>query len=236
MDAALATGYFSASNRSLTKTRGHPKAMDTPLPPDLLTPFNQHLAQVRDWCAQHQVALGVGEMAFGAGLIALGVTTGTIEMGTQLIASHMGGFNSTAMIGSTIGAPLGAYAGSVLGSIGVVAAGTGIGIPAIIVIAGSSAILAAAGYTIGDIAHHALSPTPDVLTLLTGSSLLLAGTCLLIKGARRILRDQQVKSAVLNSLSDVRKGLLILPELAVKVVATSREELDRFKAETDQVP
>lgn len=45
--------------------------------------FDRIMRATRTWSSKHQWEIGVAEMAAGAGLIALGVNTGVIEMGKE---------------------------------------------------------------------------------------------------------------------------------------------------------
>lgn len=175
------------------------------------------------WCDEHQVALGVGEMAAGAGLIAFGVSTGAIELGSMLVATHAPIVNAQALAGSLGGAGAGGWVGAILGSMGVAAAGTAIGIPGLLVVAGASAIFGLAGYTVGDIVHNLMTPAPDIITLLGSGSLALAGAYLLLRGGRRILSN-------CNTYEPLNQRILHLASLSAKVIARNREELTRYAA------
>jgi hypothetical protein len=201
------------------------------LPGSLSRSIQRVSANISTWCAEHQVALGVGEMAAGAAMIAMGVKSGAIEIGANLLVTHTPLMNAGGLAGAIAGAATGAWVGSTLGAIGIAAAGTAIGIPAAIVILGSAAIFSLAGYALGDVLHNYLTPDLDVMTLAGGGALLLAGTYLLIKGGRRLMREYNLLEPLKNTLSNIRDGLIILPSIAVEVVARTWEELDGFKAE-----
>lgn len=205
------------------------------LPGSLTNSLQRISANLSTWCVEHQVALGVGEMAAGAAMIALGVKSGAIEIGANLLVTHTPLMNAGGLAGAFAGAAAGSWVGSTLGAIGIAVAGTAIGIPAAVVIAGSAAIFALAGYAFGDVLHNYLTPDLDVMTLLGGGALLLAGTYLLVKGGRRLMREYDVLEPLKNKLSDIREGLLILPSIAVEVVARTKEELAGFKAEWSKV-
>jgi hypothetical protein len=175
-------------------------------------------------------------MAAGAAMVAMGVKSGAIEIGANLLGTHNPLMNTGTMVGTATGIGFGAWVGAMLGSIGVAAAGTAIGIPAIVVIGGAAVIFGLAGYTLGDLANNFLTPSLDIATLVGGGSLLVAGTYLLIKGARRILSHQNLKSALLNKVSDIREGLIILPSLTAEVIAHTKEELASFATELMTLP
>mgnify|MGYP003488323708 FL=1 len=201
------------------------------LPGSLANSLQRISAKLSAWCVEHQVALGVGEMAAGSAMIFMGVKSGAIEIGANLLVTHTPLMNAGGLAGAIAGAATGAWVGSTLGAIGIAAAGTAIGIPAAVVIGGSAAIFALAGYTLGDVLHNYLTPDLDIMTLLGGSALLLAGTYLLVKGGRRLMREYDLLEPLKNKLSDIRDGLLMLPSIPVDVVARTWEELAGFKAE-----
>ena len=183
------------------------------LPSSLANSLQRISAKLSAWCVEHQVALGVGEMAAGSAMIFMGVKSGAIEIGANLLVTHTPLMNAGGLAGAIAGAATGAWVGSTLGAIGIAAAGTAIGIPAAVVIGGSAAIFALAGYTLGDVLHNYLTPDLDIMTLLGGSALLLAGTYLLVKGGRRLMREYDLLEPLKNKLSDIRDGLLMLPFL-----------------------
>jgi hypothetical protein len=175
--------------------------------------------------------MGVAEMAAGAAMVAMGVKSGAIEIGANLLVTHTPLMNAGGLAGAIAGAAVGSWVGSTLGAIGVAAAGTAIGIPAAVVIGGAAVIFALAGYALGDVLHNYLTPDLDVMTLLGGGALLLAGTYLLVKGGRRLIREYNLLEPLKNTLLDIRDGLLILPSITAKVIARTQEELAGFAAE-----
>ena len=179
------------------------------------------MAYVHDWCSKNQWAVGIGEMAAGAGLIATGIQIGHIQMGSDILGTKLGGFNTESLAGGALGLGAGAVAGVVLGSIGVAALGGAIGIPALLIIGGGSAIFGAAGYTMGDAVHNFLHPAIDVGQVFAGTSLLAIGTALLIDGARRLITDESVK----RSLSDFCDGVVKLAHLTAEVIVDSYDAL-----------
>lgn len=188
-------------------------------------------ANISKWCAEHQVALGVGEMAAGAAMVALGVKSGAIEIGANLLITHTPLINAGGLAGAIAGAAAGSWVGSTLGAIGIAAAGTAIGIPATVVIGGSAGIFALAGYALGDVLHNYLTPDLDVMALLGGGALLLAGAYLLIRGGRKLMHEYKMLDTLKNTLSDIHDGLLILPSITAQVIARTQEEFAGFTAE-----
>ncbi len=194
--------------------------------------FSNALSYAERWCNDNQLAIGVGEMAIGAGLIAWGVHNGVIEMGTQLVATELGGINVESIIGATGGTGIGAIAGSIIGSIGVAGMGGAIGIPAALVVGGTAAVLGLAGYTAGDVAHNVTAHALDINTLIANGSVLLVGVALLIDGARRCITDKKV----LSSLSQFNEKAIHLNELSSRIVAKTMEELQGFIEELKKLP
>lgn len=188
-------------------------------------------AIISTWCAEHQVALGVGEMAAGAAMVALGVKSGAIEIGANLLVTHTPLMNAGGLAGAIAGAVTGSWVGSTLGAIGIAAAGTAIGIPAAVVIGGSAGIFALAGYALGDVLNNYLTPDLDVMALFGGGALLLAGAYLLVRGGRRLMREYNLLEPLKNTLSDIRDGLLILPPITAQVIARTQKEFAGFTAE-----
>ncbi len=180
----------------------------------------------KEWADQNALAIGLAEMTLGAGLIAWGVQNGFIEMGTQLVATHLmdeklNGFNMESIVGTAAGAGLGALAGKIIGSIGLAAMGGAIGIPAALVIGGCSAVLALAGYTAGDILHNTLNPPVDLQAFLETGSIMLVGVGLLLLGAKTCLKDETVNTAY----TYLKDKTLYLKPLVVKVIANNKDEL-----------
>lgn len=186
--------------------------------------FASTLNYVKDWCKEHQWAVGIGEMAAGAGLICAGIQMGHIHLGTDIVGVDAGGFSHGALEAAGGGGGTGALASVILGNIGVVAMGGGIGIPAWVLSLGASAIFLAAGYSVGDAVHHFLNPSVNLAQVFDGGSLLAIGVALLIDGARRLLSDKQFKEA----LSRFCEGVICLVELASEVVVDSVETLAGF--------
>jgi len=196
-----------------------------------LRSFSEALEFAKEWCSENQWAVGVGEMAVGAGLIAWGVHNGVIEMGSQLVATEIGGSNVESIVGVAGGSGIGALAGSIVGSIGVVGMGGAIGIPAALVIGGAAAVLGMAGYTAGDVAHNVTNAI-DTNAIVTNGSVLLVGVALIIDGARRCIKDPKV----LAVLSLFKEKALVLNDLSSKIIASSMEDLQGFIEELKKLP
>lgn len=182
--------------------------------------FKQAVEYASDWCKKHQWEIGAAEMALGASVIALGVQSGAIEIGKDIVGSALHNFNIGDKLGGAIGGGTGAVAGAIIGSIGVVPFG-GIAIPAAVMIGGGALVLGSLGYTAGDLIYNFLNPASDLGQFFAGASLLVVGAALLVDGARRIIKDKRVLAAV----SRIKDGVLCLVDLAVKVVAKSMSEL-----------
>jgi hypothetical protein len=195
--------------------------------------FNEVLEGITDWCSENQLATGVGEMAVGANLIAWGVHNGVIEMGTQLVATQIGGTNLESLVASLGGSGVGAVAASILGSIGIDGMGGAIGVPAALVIGGASAVFAMAGYTVGDIAHNIDNPPVDYGVLsANSSSMLLIGLSLIVDGARRCISDR----SILAKLSIFTEDVIYLKAITAAIVAKTVAELNGFIDELKKLP
>jgi len=181
-------------------------------------------ADITKWAAEHQIAVGAAEVAAGAGLIAWGVNNGVIEMGAQLLGVEMGESIEASSVGAASGGALGAFAGNILGSIGVAAMGGAIGIPALAVAGGAAAVLALAGYVAGDLIGNYQSIPLDPVAIAANGGLLLVGVGLMVDGCRRILGDDATKQA----WSDFKDGVLHLQTLTASAAIDSIESLKAF--------
>jgi hypothetical protein len=186
------------------------------------TKFGLALDYVGEWCAKHQWAVGVGEMAAGTALVVAGIKLGHIHPGTWL-GTKVGGFNGGALAGGAAGGTAGAIAGGVLGGIGVATGGGAIGIPAWLLASGGAAAFGASGYAIGDAVHKFLNPGIDIGQVFAGGSLLIIGVALIIDGARRFINDEAVR----RLFSNVKDGVVYLAGLTADVVADSWEAIKR---------
>lgn len=186
--------------------------------------FRRTYDYVADWATQNQWSIGVAEMAAGASLIAWGVHSGNVHLGEQIhgiqtqafqkgvdaASSGMPDFGSASSIGGLGGMGIGAVAGTILGTIGVVALGGAVGVPAWIVAGGGALIFGSAGYTLTDVVGRFLAPetilsTPSSTLLSSDSivgptvwnaSFMALGLALMLDGARRVLKDEKVKVKV----------------------------------------
>ena len=194
--------------------------------------FNQAIEYANDWCRNHQWEIGVAEMALGAGVIALGVQNGAIEMGRDIVGSATSSFNLGNKAGAAVGGGIGLVAGAVIGGIGIATGGVAVGIPTALVVGGGALLLGSLGYTSGDLIHNFLNPPIDVGQFFANTSLMAVGIALLIDGARRIIKDARVLAAA----SRVMNGIIYLVDLAVKVVARSMAELKDFMRHLVSMP
>jgi len=185
--------------------------------------FSKALASTRAWCADNQWAVGLGEMAVGASLVAWGVQNGVIEMGREVLGTGLGSLGFPAA-GGMAGVGLGGLAGHVLGGIGVAAGGTAIGIPTLLVAGGAAAVFGLAGYGAGSLLQNLMPPAVDVQALVQNGALLTVGVALIVHGARTLVQDDKA----LAMLSAVVDRTLVLTELTARVVACSKTELQGF--------
>ena len=178
--------------------------------------FQTLLGYSKEWCSTHQWAVGVGEMALGAAVITWGLQTGNIDMGSQVVGSQ---WSDGGIFGAATGAGIGGIAASFIGSIGITAMGTAIGLPAVALIAGGAAIFSAFGYSVGDVAQRFFEP-PGGFGF-ADASILAIGLALLVDGARRLITDEKVLALV----SRLQDGVIKLAKLTAKVIAKTWEEL-----------
>lgn len=188
------------------------------------------------WCATNPVPLGVCQVAAGAALIALGVKTGAIEIGSALLATHVPLINGGAATGALGGGAAGGWAGSVLGGIGVAAAGTAIGIPAALVAGGAACVFSLAGYAVGDMAHNILFPGIDPSAVVVPGSLLVIGTYLVLKGSTDVLRALGMPALLKSGISIAKNSILKLSPLSDEILVLSKAELAGFAAEWSTAP
>ncbi len=194
--------------------------------------FARAFRYAKEWCSAHQWEVGAAEMALGAAAIAWSVQNGAIEMGRDLVASGFADELLGAKVGSTVGAGIGLIGSAVLGSIGVTALGGAVGIPALLLMGGGSLLLGSFGYTVGDLAQRFLSVQTSAGDFFGAASVFAVGIALLIDGARRVIKDEDV----LSLASAFRDGAIYLADLSVEVVATTLEELKAFMQSLAEVP
>lgn len=193
--------------------------------------FQKALDHTKDWCREHQWELGAAEMALGASAIAWAVHNGVIEMGHDIVASTFTENHLDLGLGVASGS-LGALAGNALGSIGIVGAGGGIGIPALFVTLGGSIILGTAGYTIGNMATEFLKPAADFTAFFGSASVLAVGLGLVIDGAKRVVKDERLTDMKCN----FKNRVIYLHDVSVEVVAQSADDLKSFAKELKKAP
>lgn len=196
-----------------------------------LKSFSEAFEFAKKWCSENQWEVGIGEMAVGAALVAWGVHNGVIEMGSNLVATEIGGSNVESIAGAAGGSGIGEVAGSIVGSIGMAGMGGAVGIPAVLVIGGAAAVLGMAGYTAGDVAHNVTNAI-DISSLVANGSVLRVGVALIIDGARSCIKNPKV----LAVLSQFKEKTLVINELSSKIIASSMGELQGFIEELKKLP
>jgi hypothetical protein len=194
--------------------------------------FVKALNYAKEWCSTHQWEVGAAEMALGAAAIAWSLQNGTAEMGRDLVASAFADDMLGAKAGSAVGAGIGVIGSAVLGSVGVTALGGAIGVPAILLMGGGALLLGSFGYTVGDLTQRFLNLQPGAGDFVGGASAFAVGLALLVDGARRVVKDQDV----LELASAFKDGAIYLADLSVKVVATTLEELQSFMQSLATLP
>lgn len=188
------------------------------------------------WCADNPIPAGVCQVAAGAALVSLGVHCGAIEIGAALLATHVPVVNPGGAMGLIGGAVGGGWAGSLLGGIGIAAAGTAIGIPAAIVVGGAACVFGLAGYAVGDIAHNLMFQAVDPLSLVMPGSLLVVGTYLMIKGALKVLDGMGMLAPLRAGIHKAKNSILTLNPISAEIVARTKVELAGFAAEWTTPP
>ena len=179
--------------------------------------FNKAFEYAKKLCAENQWAVGIGEMALGAAVLAWGVQSGHILIGTDLVGT---GLSDGGLFGAASGGGIAGIGASILGSIGVAGAVT-FGIPALALIGGGAAIFGLAGYAAGDIAQKFFIPPAGFGDFFFGSSITAVGVALMIDGARRVITDEKL----LALASSIKDGVIHLAKLATEVIASTWEEL-----------
>ncbi|KRC28748.1 hypothetical protein ASE28_17400 [Acidovorax sp. Root219] len=175
--------------------------------------INLAIVKARQLAQEHPVELGVIEMGMGAALLAVGVNTGLILVGTDVVASALPSF------GAAGGAALGVIAAKYIGSIGVAAMGTAIAVPASILTVGAATVFASFGVNAGNLLESLL--TPSWTSYVQPGAMALVGIALFIDGARRVIGDEnlsQMKAAVTDACIE-------LGNATVEVIATTLEQL-----------
>ena len=185
--------------------------------------------KITKFASEHQIEIGIVEMAAGAACITFGVQSGAIQMGQNLVALATGKSESLATKIGQVGGVCGTIAGSIIGSIGIVAMGGAIGIPAAIVCMGAGWIFGSSGYTVTKTIQNFLGTfNVDFGTLIGGGSLLTVGTFLLLDGAWRSVPEsmkQAIKDKVKTSFSMITNGVIYLAKTTWKVIADTTQKM-----------
>lgn len=185
-----------------------------------MSKFDLLLQYAKEWAEKHPVELGVAEVALGAAAISYGVNTGAIQIGANIVATLTNTVARDIAISCGMG---GMGLASLVGSIGIAACGTAIGIPAALVVGGAGWVFAASGYAVADMVFEFLHPI-DFGTFIGGSSLLGIGLALVLDGVKRLL-PQKVREAIKEVGSafvrGVGEGVIVLVECTTKVIATT---------------
>ncbi len=187
--------------------------------------YDDFFELARDIAVANKVEYGLAEMALGAAVLWWGVQHDAIAIGAELVGIAAPGF-SPAAAGAAGGASLGALAGSVIGGIGIAGAFGAIGVPAAILVGGASAVLAAAGYTAGDLIDKFVLH-PDLAEQILPLSASVLGVGLMLHGAYRISQDERLP----RLKEALGQGVLDLGTVAYKVVIATRAAL--FEAAQD---
>lgn len=185
--------------------------------------FQKVLKSVEIFCKRNPCVVGGAEIVTGAGLVALAVKLGAVDMGAHLVGLDAGRFNVESFLGAG-GGGLAGSAASILGSIGVVAGGGAIGIPAALLGVAGAAVGAFTGYGVGDVVHNLLAHAPSYLSIIGVGSLLVVGLALIIDGCRRILGSETFQKA----WSSFKNGIIYLTDVTVKIVSKTADEISEF--------
>lgn len=201
---------------------------------ELAVDDGQRIKRVSDhisaWCASHQWEVGVAEMAAGAALVAGGLQSGAIQLTVDVVLSTLSDELTARFYGGLAGSSVGALAAHLLGNIGIAAAGTAIAVPAVVLMGGGALILGLAGYGVGELISQFLHPLPSLVDFTTATSLVAVGTALLVGGARRIAKDENVKSLV----TDFKDGALRLGKVTYESSLESLAALQKYLADEVQ--
>ncbi|MFN9471419.1 hypothetical protein [Acidovorax sp.] len=193
--------------------------MKIELPGDAIQAVARMIAKASALASEHQMSVGLAEMALGAGILYAGVQAGNVALGAHVLATAMPAA-SAAVVGSA-----GTAAASIVGSIGVAAMGTAFGVPAVILLSGAAAVFSLAGFAIGSGLEAFLAPPR--LDVVEAHDMTLVGITLLLDGARRILGDAkfaELKARVTGAFIELRK-------VSQPVVARTLAQLQALKPE-----
>ncbi len=192
--------------------------------------YDDFFGRARDIAVANKIEYGLAEMALGAAVLWWGVQHDAIAIGTELVGLAAPGFNPAAA-GAAGGASLGALAGSMIGGIGIAGAFGAIGVPAAILVGGASAVLAAAGYTAGDLIDKFVLDT-DLAEQILPLSASVLGVGLMLHGAYRISQDERLA----KHKEALRQGVLGLATVADEVVIATKAALIEAAQDVSQKP
>lgn len=178
---------------------------------------------VQDWCGKHQWAVGIGEMALGAGLLAAGIQSGVIEVGIDLVGVVLGDDVMTKIAGGLGGSFLGTGPAAILGSIGIAGLGSAIAVPAIALMGGGALLLGLAGYGATSLVLDFLKPSLGMAEAM-GGGCLLVGVALLVDGARRLVTDEAVR----RRASELKDGVLHFVTVSASRFLTNLQDLTKY--------
>ncbi len=195
-----------------------------PVPVDGRRSFENIFAYVEDWCKTHPWQVGVAEMSVGAALIAAGLQSGALQMGSDVVACTFSDEVTARALSGVAGTVLGGLPGLVLGNIGVVAAGGAVGLPAILLIGGGALVLGLAGYGAGALVESFLHAVPAMAEVALSGTLAAVGIALLIDGAQRVSDDPEVGRLV----AAMKQGILRVARFQAYSVITSMADLRAY--------
>jgi hypothetical protein len=185
--------------------------------------FKKILKSVEVFCKRNPCVVGGAEIVTGAGLVALAVKFGAVEMGAHLVGLGSNQFNLESLLGAGAGGITGSAA-SILGGVGIAASGGAIGIPAALLGVAGAAIGAFTGYSVGDVAHNLLAHVPSYLSFIGVGSLLVVGVALIIDGCRRVLGSETFQKV----WSSFKNGIIYLEDVTAKIVCKTINEISDF--------
>jgi len=137
------------------------------------------------WSSDHQVAIGVTEMALGAALVAAGCSNGSIQMGVDYVVHKLNPSWYPEIVGGGASGVLG-LATYFLGNVGVAAMGTALCIPALALAGGAAVVFGLAGYGAAKLVDSLMHQLPDMQQLASAGGLVALGIWLIVNGARRV--------------------------------------------------
>lgn len=184
--------------------------------------FDALLSHVRGWCSKHQKGIGLCEIAVGAALVTAGIQSGAIEVGVQFVANVLDN-NQTAEYLGAGSSIAGILPGLISGNVGIAALGTAIAAPAILLMGGGALVFGLAGYGAGKLFESLTEPAWGLAQTL-GAGALTVGIALLVDGARRLAKDEDIQ-ALANKFKDYS---LNLGRLAASATITRLQDLTEY--------